>query len=112
MSFDDAKKGYTSPKRKYTYPSDIKFVWHIHYITPFIICKVHISKNARLGEHFFVLIQLILEPEVVCDHRDKFGIGRLTACILNGIPKVGIEGIHVTSVPCHLNGVADGTLYA
>ena len=108
MSFDDAKKGYTSPKRKYTYPSDIKFVWHIHYITPFIICKVHISKNARLGEHFFVLIQLILESEVVCDHRDKFRIRGLSAIILDGISKVTIQRIHIASVPRDLNGVADG----
>ena len=31
---------------------------------------------------------------------------------MDGIAEVAIEGIHISPVPCHLDGVADGALYA
>ena len=31
---------------------------------------------------------------------------------MDGIAKVAVEGVHITPVPCHLNGVADGAFHA
>ena len=31
---------------------------------------------------------------------------------MDGIAKVAVQGIHVSPVPCHLDGVADGALHA
>ena len=30
---------------------------------------------------------------------------------MDGIAEVAIEGIHISPVPCHLDGMADGTLH-
>ena len=32
--------------------------------------------------------------------------------IIDGVSKQGINGIHLASVPCHFNGVADGPFHA
>ena len=57
-------------------------------------------------------IQFILQSQIIRDHRDKLRIGGLTSIVLNGVPKVAVEGIHVAAVPRDLDGVADGTLHA
>ena len=31
---------------------------------------------------------------------------------MDGITEVAVEGVHVSTVPCHLDGVADGPLHA
>ena len=31
--------------------------------------------------------------------------------IIDGIAKKGIDGVHLASVPCHFDGVTDGTFY-
>ena len=31
---------------------------------------------------------------------------------MDGIAEVAVEGIHVSPIPCHLDGMADGALYA
>ena len=59
-----------------------------------------------------VLIQLILQPQIIRYHRDKLAIGGLTAIVLDCVTKIRIQRIHVASVPCDLDGVADGTLHA
>ena len=48
----------------------------------------HLSQRARL-----VLIKLIPEPEIIRNHCDELAIGRFSSIILNGISKIGIEGI-------------------
>ena len=53
-------------------------------------------------------MQLILEPEIIRDHRNKLRIGGLSSVVLNGVPKITVQRIHVASVPRHLDGVADG----
>ena len=53
-------------------------------------------------------IQLILEPQIIRDHRNEFGIRGLSAVVLNGITKVRVQRIHVAAVPSDLDGVADG----
>ena len=60
----------------------------------------------------FLLIHLILQPQIVSDHRDKLAISGLSSVILNGVAEIRIERIHVTSVPCDLDCVADGALDA
>ena len=30
---------------------------------------------------------------------------------MDGVTKVAVEGVHITPVPCHLDGVADGALH-
>ena len=68
---------------------DVSPGWHFHQIA------------------FFCLIQLILQSQIIRDHRDKFRICGLSSVVLDGISKVRIQRIHVTSVPCDLDGVAD-----
>ena len=58
------------------------------------------------------LRQLVFEPQIIGDHRDKLRVGRLAAVVLDGVAEIGIEHVHVPAVPGHLNGVADGTLHA
>ena len=58
------------------------------------------------------LIQFIFQAEIVGDHRNKLTVCWLPAIVLNGIAEVGIEGIHVTSIPRDLDSVADSALDA
>ena len=60
----------------------MKFVWQVKYSTYFYICKV-----------FLLFIHLIFQPQIIGNHRDKLAISRLSSIILNGISKIGIEGI-------------------
>ena len=50
-------------------------------------------------------IQFIFKSQIIRDHGDKFRIGGLSSIILDGVSEIGIEGIHVTSVPRDLDGV-------
>ncbi len=58
----------------------------------------------------FFLIHFILQPQIIRDHRDELTVRRLSTIVLNGVAEITVEGIHVASVPCDLNGVADSTL--
>ena len=58
------------------------------------------------------LIQFIFQSEIIGYHRDKLAVRGLASVVLNGIAEVGIEGIHVASVPRDLDRVTDGTLDA
>ena len=57
-------------------------------------------------------MHLIFQPQIIRDHRNKFRIRGLSAVVLNSISKITVQCIHVASVPCDLDGVADGTLHA
>ena len=52
-----------------------------------------------------------IQPHLVGDHRNELRVGRLAAQVMDGITKVAVEGVHITPVPCHLDGVADGALH-
>ena len=54
----------------------------------------------------------LIQPHLIGDHCNKLTVGGLTAQVMDGIAEVAIEGIHVSPVPCHLDGVADGALHA
>ena len=53
-----------------------------------------------------------IQPHLVGYHRNKLTVGGFAAQVMDGIAKVAVEGIHVSPVPCHLDGVADGALHA
>ena len=53
-----------------------------------------------------------MEAKTVADHSDKFRVGRLAAGIVDGITKIGVQNIHVATVPSNLNCVADGAFHA
>ena len=53
-----------------------------------------------------------IQPHLIGDHRDELRVGGFAAQVMDGIAEVAIEGIHISPVPCHLDGVADGALYA
>ena len=57
-------------------------------------------------------VQLVTKAQIICDHGNKFRVGGLSAVVLDGIAEIGIERIDVPSVPCNLDGVANGTLNA
>ena len=52
-----------------------------------------------------------IQPHLISYHRDELRVGRLTPQVMDGIAEVAIEGIHVSPVPCHLDGVADSALH-
>ena len=54
----------------------------------------------------------LIQPHLVSYHRDELPVGGLTPQVVNGIAEVAVEGIHVSPIPCHLDGVADGALHA
>ena len=64
--------------------------------------------NLQMLPHPLPLIQ----PHLISYHRDELRVGGFAAQVMDGIAKVAIEGIHISPVPCHLDGVADGALYA
>ena len=53
-----------------------------------------------------------IQPHLIGDHRDELRVGRLTPQVMDGIAEVTIEGIHISPVPCNLDGMADGALHA
>ena len=55
--------------------------------------------------------QFILQPQIIRDHSNKLAIGGLTAIILDRVPKIRIERIHVAAIPGHLDGMTDGALH-
>ena len=52
-----------------------------------------------------------IQPHLIGYHRDELRVGGLAAQVVDGIAEVAIEGIHISPVPCHLDGVADGPLH-
>ena len=53
----------------------------------------------------------LIQPHLVRNHCDELRVGGLAAQIVDGVTKVAVEGVHITPVPCHLDGVADGALH-
>jgi hypothetical protein len=48
------------------------------------------QKTPRLGR-FLVLQHLVLQPQIIRDHRNKFRIGGLSARVLDGVTEEGID---------------------
>ena len=54
----------------------------------------------------------LIQPHFISYHRDELRVGGFSPQVMDGIAKVAIEGIHISPVPCHLDGVADSALHA
>ena len=52
-----------------------------------------------------------IQPHLISYHRNELRVGGLTPQVVDGIAEVAIEGIHISPVPRHLDGVADGALH-
>ena len=53
-----------------------------------------------------------IQPHLIGYHCNELRVGGFAAQVMDGIAEVAIEGIHVSPVPCYLDGVADGPLHA
>ena len=49
--------------------------------------------------------------ELVCNKRNKFGIGGVSLGIADGIAEKSLQRIQVASVPGYFDGVSDGTFH-
>ena len=52
-----------------------------------------------------------IQPHFISDHRNELAVGGLAAQVVDGVAEVAVEGIHVSPVPRHLDGMADGALH-
>ena len=52
-----------------------------------------------------------IQPHLVSYHRDELTVCGFSPQIVDGVTEVAVEGIHVSPVPCNLDGMADGTLH-
>ena len=52
------------------------------------------------------------QSEPVSNQRNEFTIRGLSLMIIHRIAEKGIDGVYLTSVPCNLDGVADGPFHA
>ena len=57
-------------------------------------------------------MNFIFEAEIICNHGDKFAVGRLAPIVLNGVSEVGIEGVNISSVPSYFDCMANRPLYS
>ena len=54
----------------------------------------------------------LIQPHLVSYHRNELRVGGFSAQVMDGIAEVAVKGIHVSPIPCNLDGVADGALHA
>lgn len=54
---------------------------------------------------------LELELELVRNEGNEFGVGGFSFGVADGVAEESLEGVQVTPVPGHFNGVPDGPLY-
>ena len=52
-----------------------------------------------------------IQPHLVSYHRNELRVRGFSAQVMDGVAEVAVEGVHVSPVPCHLDGVADGALH-
>ena len=53
----------------------------------------------------------LIQPHLISYHRNKLAVRRFSPQVVDGIAEVAVEGVHVSPIPCHLDGVADGSLH-
>ena len=53
----------------------------------------------------------LIQPHLVGDHCNELAVGGLSTQVMDGIPKIAVQGIHITSVPRYLDGMTDGALH-
>ena len=52
-----------------------------------------------------------IQPHLIGYHCNELRVGGFASQVMDGIAEVAIEGIHISPVPRHLDGVADGALH-
>ena len=52
-----------------------------------------------------------IQSHLIRNHCDELRVGGLAPQVVDGVAEVAVEGVHVSPVPCHLDGVADGALH-
>jgi hypothetical protein len=55
--------------------------------------------------------RLQLKLELVCDKGDKLRIRGFSFGIADSIAEKSLQSVQIASVPCHFDGMADGTLH-
>lgn len=78
---------------------------------PHLFAKKRSVSEKALLEEGKALLDFIFQSEVVSDHGDKFRVGGLAAVVLDGVAKIGVEGVHVAAIPSDFDSMADGTLH-
>ena len=53
----------------------------------------------------------LIQPHLIGYHRDELRVGRFPSQVMDGVAEVAVEGIHVSPIPCNLDGMADGALH-
>ena len=53
----------------------------------------------------------LIQPHLVRNHCNELAVRGFASQVMNRIPEIAVQGIHITPVPCHLDGVADGALH-
>ena len=46
----------------------------------------------------------LIQPHLVRNHCDELAVGWFSAQVMDGIAEVAVEGVHVSPVPCYLDG--------
>lgn len=54
----------------------------------------------------------MLDPQFICNHRDKLGVGRFGFADVDGVAEQVADGVDVAAGPGYLDGVADGAFHA
>ena len=54
---------------------------------------------------------LHFQPQSVCNQCNKFRIGRLALMVIDGVAEQRINRIHLPTVPCNLNRMANGAFH-
>ena len=54
----------------------------------------------------------VFQPQFIRDQGDKFGVGGFAFSGIDRIAEKGVQSFHPSPAPCHLDGVADGTLHS
>ena len=52
-----------------------------------------------------------IQPHLISDHRNELRVRWFSPQVMDGIAEVAVESVHIAPVPCHFDGVADGTLH-
>ena len=50
--------------------------------------------------------------KLICNKGDEFRIRGFSLGIADGIAEKSLQGIQIATIPCNLNGMADGTLHS
>ena len=52
-----------------------------------------------------------IQPHLISYHRNELRVSGFASQVMNRIPEIAVQGIHITPVPRHLDGMADGALH-